>query len=103
MSPMAMAVKGLMLWLLIFFRKRRRTEKERQVFSKEKYPLLAPCKDNCRMKCITKITEENRKTINDSFWTLDFAQRRLWFDAQIQVHSVQRRKAITDQYSGHTR
>ncbi|ESP02099.1 hypothetical protein LOTGIDRAFT_157248 [Lottia gigantea] len=65
-------------------RKRRRTEKDKQEHMIQKYPLLSPCQNSCRKSCYTKFSEE-QQAINDTFWSFDFTQRRLWFDGHIII------------------
>ncbi|KAJ8262374.1 hypothetical protein GJAV_G00165690 [Gymnothorax javanicus] len=77
-------------------KKRRRTEEEKRCYNQEKYPLLGPCSDKCRRKCAERVSEEERKNINETFWTLSFEGRRGWFGNNIAIVPVKRRKVQAD-------
>ena len=64
--------------------------------NKLKYQVRDPCKESCRRKCTTHFTEDDRKSIDDAFWELDFADRRLWLDAHIKLTSIKRRASQGD-------
>ena len=84
-------------FLIYFFRKRRRLEVARQKFNEEKYKVLEPCPESCRMSCNEKLSEEIRKTINFEFWKLNFSECRLWFDAHILIQPIKRRKSGSEE------
>ena len=42
----------------------------------KKYPVLQPCKDSCRKRCITNFSSDDRALINSRFWKLSFTERR---------------------------
>ena len=60
---------------------------------------MAPCKDSCKKSCTDRITEEERNVINNSFYELDFSQRRLWFDGNISIHDVSRHSQSSANYA----
>ena len=61
--------------------KRCRTEEERKNRNSEKYRLLPPCTEHCRLHCYSKIDEYTRYAINRRYWELPFEPRRQWISS----------------------
>uniref|UniRef100_UPI00358E51E8 uncharacterized protein isoform X1 n=1 Tax=Myxine glutinosa TaxID=7769 RepID=UPI00358E51E8 len=80
-------------------KKRRRTDEQKTAYNKLKYPLLDPCKDSCRKSCSSKINNDRRQIINDTFWGLSFRERRFWLDGHILINPIKSRKEAQDQYT----
>ena len=59
-------------------KRRSRTEEDKSTSNREKYPLLPPCPSTCRKKCSELFHEDQRSTINDRYWSLNFGERRQW-------------------------
>lgn len=72
-------------------KKQEKIQDKKRDARKKKHRLLPPCKD-CRKKCSGKFTEEHRFEINDKYWNLSLAERRLWLDGQIVLMEVKQRK-----------
>ena len=43
---------------------------------------------NAKKKCQSFINETSKQQINESFWSLSFSERRLWFDSHILITPV---------------
>ena len=56
--------------------------------------MLPPCE--CRAKCSTKITEEDRKVIHRRYWDSSYKERRTWLLQSISEEGVKRRKIKED-------
>ena len=68
--------------------KRRRKEAEKCVHNQAKYPMLQPCGDTCKRKCIAKVTEIKRSAIHAQFWSMPYNQRRMWLHSHVKkVHT----------------
>ena len=59
---------------------------------KNKYKLLPPCNENCRQQCSQNLSPNIRNLIFDHFQSLNFGERRLFFDGHISFQEVNRRK-----------
>ena len=68
--------------------KRCRTEEERKDRNSEKYRLLPPCTEHCRLQCYSKIDEYTRYAINRRYWELPFEPRRQWISTYIEEHET---------------
>lgn len=76
-------------------RKKPRTSEERLIAKRQKHPLLSPCAENCRKKCRTLFTEEERYKIHDEFWNMHHDTQRQWLLARICKMPVQRKRPST--------
>ncbi|CAH2000887.1 unnamed protein product [Acanthoscelides obtectus] len=71
--------------------KRLRKGKEKVRRNLESHKLLPPCLESCRKHCSTKIDEYSRQKILESFWKLNFSQRRLYLTAYVKEENVKTR------------
>ena len=71
--------------------KRVRTNSDQIKAHLEKYVLLPSCGEKCWYQCSTHFQNDIRMRINNSFWSLNFKERRLWLDSHIAIKQVQRR------------
>ncbi|CAH1643909.1 unnamed protein product [Spodoptera littoralis] len=63
--------------------KRSRDPKVILANQKEKHPLRPPCR-NCKKNCSDKISETDRVTIYNQFWSMDRQRRRDFLSRQVQ-------------------
>ena len=73
-------------------RKRPRQPNEKNESAKQKHPMLSGCSEKCKRNCKSKVPEERRREIYDSYWGLNYNQRRLWMNGAINRCSVRRRR-----------
>lgn len=59
---------------------------------RNKHSLKPPCKTTCKQKCTDKIIERLRKTINQQFWNLSKAERRMFILHSVEIKYVKRRR-----------
>ena len=65
---------------------------------KAKHKVHGSCGSKCKKECSTHIDEAIKEQINESFWSLSFSEKRLWFDSHILITSVKTRSTAE---SGH--
>ena len=60
---------------------------------REKHGVLPPCLAECKRKCTTKLTEEQRAKLNGEFWQLNWHERKLFVCNSCNRKPVSRRTA----------
>lgn len=83
-------------------RKRRRTKTERQHSQRQKHPLLLPCADNCRRRCKTHFTEDERGKIHEEYWNMDYDTQKQWLLSRTRKNNIQRKMPSTSARAGKT-
>ena len=71
-------------------KKRLLKQGDRLQRDKHKHPLLPSCE--CKNRCITKVDEEQRRSIHDRFWELEYNKRLHFLTSRVQAQLVKRRK-----------
>ena len=64
-------------------RKQAGSLREKVERNHEKYPLLDPCSNKCKRHCVSFIKEDERATINATFNSFSFSERRQWLDKYV--------------------
>jgi len=59
---------------------------------RNKHGLKSPCKTTCKQMCTDKIVESVRKAINQQFWNLSKAERRMFVLHSVEIKDIKRRR-----------
>lgn len=67
---------------------------------RKKHAVRPPCPASCKKLCIQNIAEDQRKDINESFWSLNYKERKAFILHQTSAESVRQRavKPYAGQY-----
>ncbi|CAH1104286.1 unnamed protein product [Psylliodes chrysocephalus] len=69
---------------------RIRTESEKRKRNLQKYQLLSEC--NCKKRCFDFFSNDERKSICESLWRLNFGERRQYLNACVKKNIIQQRR-----------
>lgn len=69
--------------------------REKKITSEEKYAVKSGCDDKCKKKCLRTFDEQNRRSINLQYWSLDSKGRRFLIQNLLSITEVQRRTCST--------
>ena len=58
----------------------------------EKYQVLTPCSEKCRLNCRNNVDDDTCSATNQCIWSLSFALRRQWLSSFIVATKVAGRK-----------
>ncbi|XP_054263988.1 uncharacterized protein LOC128987257 [Macrosteles quadrilineatus] len=70
-------------------RKKEEIKSKRQR-NKEKHNIQPPCSDNCKRKCIQKVSEERRCEIHEHFWSMEDNERKVFILGHVEKKKVVR-------------
>jgi len=79
-------------------RKRPRTVEQKIKVAKMKHGLLPPCGEKCRKKCSTKVTHDQRVSIHEAFWSMDYNHRRSWLSGHVHTNLVRNNTDNTNRH-----
>ena len=79
--------------------KRKMSREDKIAHMQAKYAVRNGCGEKCKKECMSSISDDDRHAINASFWSLTFAERRLWFDSHILISPVKTRSCAKVDYS----
>ena len=81
-------------------KKRAITQEKKAQLYKMKYNVLLSCNSSC-IKWSKAFSEDHRKEINSQFWSMTYAERKLWISQYFSTNNVQRR--YLESYKGQSR
>lgn len=88
-------------------RKRAPPRQKNKILSKrqrnqDKHDIQPPCGDPCKRKCVQKISQERRETMQKQFWLMEENERKMFVLGHVNKSKVSRRTTEEEPKRGNT-